>query len=71
MAIEAKFSPRVMTVQELSAYLHVHVTTIYKLLRKGQLPGFRVGTDWRFNTEQIDQWFREQAEIERSSNWKS
>jgi excisionase family DNA binding protein len=52
-----KFSPlRVMTVKELSEYLRVHPTTIYKLLRRGELPGFRVGSDWRFHTEVIDRW---------------
>jgi len=40
---------RYLTVAELSEYLHIHRTTIYRLLRLGQLPGFRVGSDWRFN----------------------
>ncbi len=57
MANEAKYSlPRVMTVKELSEYLRVHPSTIYKLLRRGELPGFRIGTDWRFNAEVIDRW---------------
>jgi excisionase family DNA binding protein len=57
MATEAKYNlPRVMTVKELSAYLRVHPSTIYKLLRRGELPGFRIGTDWRFNAEVIDRW---------------
>jgi excisionase family DNA binding protein len=57
MAVESKYAlPRVMTVKELSEYLRVHPSTIYKLLRRGELPGFRIGTDWRFNAEVIDQW---------------
>jgi len=48
--------PKVMTVKELSSYLRVHPSTIYKLLRRGELPGFRIGTDWRFNAEVIDRW---------------
>jgi excisionase family DNA binding protein len=57
MASESKYSlPRVMTVKELSEYLRVHPSTIYKLLRRGELPGFRIGTDWRFNAEVIDKW---------------
>ncbi len=55
MASETKSSlPRVMTVKELSDYLRVHPSTVYKLLRRGELPGFRIGTDWRFNAETID-----------------
>jgi len=62
-SMEPKYTlPRVMTVKELSAYLRVHPSTIYKLLRRGELPGFRIGTDWRFNAEVIDRWC-----IERNS----
>ncbi len=48
--------PAVMTVKELSAYLRVHPTTIYRLLRKGQIPGFRTDGDWRFHIKAIDEW---------------
>jgi excisionase family DNA binding protein len=57
MANEIKHSmPRVMTVKELSEYLRVHPSTVYKLLRHGEVPAFRVGSDWRFNAEVIDRW---------------
>jgi len=59
MAKEGKhdqFLARIMTVADLSEYLRVHPSTIYKLLRSGELPGFKVGSDWRFNTEIIDRW---------------
>jgi excisionase family DNA binding protein len=62
MANEVKhFLPRVMTVKELSDYLSVHPSTIYKLLRRGDMPGFRIGTDWRFNAELIDRWCLERS----------
>jgi excisionase family DNA binding protein len=47
---------KVMTVREVSAYLHVHPGTIYKLLKRHQIPAFHVGSDWRFNIEMIDSW---------------
>ena len=47
---------KVLTVSELSDYLRVHRSTIYRLLKKGQLPGFKIGSDWRFNVEVIDEW---------------
>ena len=46
----------IMTVKEVAAYLRVHPVTVYKLLRKGEVPAFRIGSDWRFNKEKIDQW---------------
>ena len=34
--------------------MRVSRVTIYKVLRTGELPAFRLGSDWRFNAEQID-----------------
>ena len=50
-----------MTAREVSAYLHVHLRTIYQLLKRHQILGFRIGSDWRFHTEAIDRWRLEQA----------
>ena len=47
---------RVMTVKELSDYFKVHPSTVYRQLKRGQLPAFKVGSDWRFNVEAIDRW---------------
>jgi excisionase family DNA binding protein len=47
---------RLMTVKDLAGYLRVHTTTVYRLLKCGRLPAFRVGSDWRFNVESIDRW---------------
>jgi excisionase family DNA binding protein len=49
-----KDNQKVLTVGELSELLRVHRTTIYRLLRKGQISGFRIGSDWRFNVETLD-----------------
>jgi excisionase family DNA binding protein len=48
-----------MTLKELAAYLKIHPATVYRLLRRKALPGFKMG-DWRFNLEQIDQWRMDQ-----------
>jgi excisionase family DNA binding protein len=51
---------KVITVGELAVYLHVHRSTLYRLLKKGQLPAFKIGSDWRFNVEAIDRWRMQQ-----------
>ena len=63
-------APKVLTVNELAEYLRVHRSTIYRLLKKGQLPGFKIGSDWRFNVEVIDEWRLKQGEglLEESSD---
>jgi excisionase family DNA binding protein len=57
---------KVMTVRDLSAYLHLHRSTIYRLLRQNQIPAFRVGSDWRFNIEAIDRWRLQQTSPRRA-----
>lgn len=52
---------KVMTVEEVSEYLHVHPSTIYRLIKRRKIPAFRIGSDWRFNIETIDKW---RAEME-------
>ena len=51
-----KMEGRILTVQEVSSYLRVHPSTIYRMLKKKQLPAFRVGSHWRFSVEAIDKW---------------
>lgn len=62
--------PELMTVRQLSEYLQVHPTTIYKLMRLGRLPGFRVGSYWRFQSAAIRRWceLRERAATLNSAN---
>jgi excisionase family DNA binding protein len=54
---------KVLTLQEVAKYLRVHPSTVYRLAKKGQIPAFKLGSDWRFNLESIDQWLSA-AEIE-------
>lgn len=62
MLQSASLQTKVMTVREVSTYLRVHPSTIYRLLRQRLLPAFRVGSDWRFNVEAIDRWRAEMEE---------
>ena len=51
--------PTILTVKELAKYLRVHTTTVYRLMSTRQIPGFRVGSDWRFDLDAIDRWCSE------------
>ena len=56
-----KFDSPVMTVKETADYLQVHMSTIYRMLKAGSLPSFRVGSDWRFRKADLDEWLRKVA----------
>jgi excisionase family DNA binding protein len=62
MKAQSNTKVQILNVSELSEYLHIHKTTIYRLLREGRLPGFRIGSDWRFSVEAIDQWLRDHSQ---------
>jgi excisionase family DNA binding protein len=49
----SKNESQIMTVEDVAAYLKLSKITIYKLVKKGQLPGFRVGNSWRFRKDKI------------------
>lgn len=48
----------IMNIKECAAYLRVHTSTIYRLVRRGQIPFFRIGSDYRFHAGEINDWFR-------------
>lgn len=49
----------VLTIEELSAYLKIPISTLYKLAREGSMPSQKVGRHWRFRKEAIDRWLEE------------
>ena len=53
---KGKYDSPVMTVKECADYLQVHPSTVYRLLKRGTIPAFRVGSDWRFRKADLDAW---------------
>ena len=51
-------SDSIMTINELSTYLKVSKSTLYKLAQEKRLPGQKVGRHWRFHKDAIDDWLR-------------
>jgi PTS system nitrogen regulatory IIA component len=48
--------PDVLTLRQLAEHLQLSERTIYRLLGRGQLPGFKVGGHWRFRRSVVDYW---------------
>ena len=49
----------VLTIDELSIYLKIPKSTLYKLVREGKIPCQKVGRHWRFRKEAIDKWLED------------
>jgi excisionase family DNA binding protein len=46
----------ILTPREAAEYLSVHVRTIYRLAKHGEIPGRKVGGSWRFKRDALDEW---------------
>jgi len=49
----------VLTIDELSDYLKISKSPLYKLAQKGRIPCQKVGKHWRFPKDAVDQWLRQ------------
>ena len=49
----------ILTIEELSAYLKISKSTLYKIVREGKIPSQKIGRHWRFRKGAIDHWLEE------------
>lgn len=52
-------SLKTLTVKDAAVELGVSMSTIYRMLKRGELTGWKIGSDWRFNIEDFEQWRRQ------------
>jgi len=45
--------PNIVTAKEVSQYLKLTESTIYKLASIGEIPGFKIGKSWRFDMDEV------------------
>jgi excisionase family DNA binding protein len=57
-----------LTAKEASAYLKVVPRTLYRHIRKHQIPALKLGREWRFIKSELDKWLmrRLQESLEES-----
>jgi excisionase family DNA binding protein len=51
----------ILTIRDVAAYLKLPVSTVYRLAERRELPGHKVGRQWRFHKSILDEWFRQHA----------
>ena len=45
-----------MALGGVAGYLGCSKVTVYRLVKHGEFPAFRLGGNWRFRGEDIDKW---------------
>lgn len=56
-------TPNVMTTTEAMSYLKVSRKTLLKLVHLGKIPARKVGKDYRYLKEEIDNYLRGEREV--------
>ena len=51
----------VLTIKDVCDLLQVHQATLYKMVKQGKIPAFRIGSDWRFRKDAIMRWMAEKS----------
>ena len=62
--MQTDFEPA-LTVREVAAFLSVDEKTIYRLVTKGDIPGFKVLGSWRFQRHDLEQWIQVRKDAAR------
>ena len=45
-----------MTLREVARMLRLSRQTLYKMLKEGSIPAVKIGSQWRFEQEQVRTW---------------
>lgn len=51
----------VLSLEEACTYLGLAKPTLYKFVRSGAVPAFKLGSIWRFHRESLDRWIQEKV----------
>ncbi len=52
-----------LTIQDVAKRFGVNTTTVYRLVKQGKLPAFKVGNQWRFSLARLEQWVADHEQI--------
>ena len=52
-----------LTVEDVAQRFGVNVTTVYRLVKRGKLPAFKVGNQWRFSETRLEEWVADRERV--------
>jgi excisionase family DNA binding protein len=56
---------QLLTLEQVAKYLNVDKFTVYRLISDRDLPAFKVGNQWRFKKNLIENWLKKNSNFER------
>jgi excisionase family DNA binding protein len=57
--------PHLMTIEEVAAYLWLSKGTVYRMAQSGCIPASKVGTQWRFQQGDVNDWLDENQNVRK------
>jgi len=52
---------KLMTTKEAAEYLKLNYMTVYKLAQRGRIPASKIGGNWRFKKDVLDEWLTKKS----------
>ena len=66
MGVTMTIQDDILTISDVANLFKVTEKTLYGLAQKGDLPGFKVGGQWRFQRAAIESWIQVKTEAASS-----
>lgn len=61
--------PEIMTLREVADFLRCHPSMVYRLANRGEIPAFKLSSEWRFSRSAIDKWLHNRIKKRTSPNF--
>lgn len=58
-----------LTLEQIAEYLQMSTSSIYKMAQACKIPAYKIGRQWRFKKEEIDQWI-EKGRLQKTRDTK-
>ena len=55
---------QLLTLEQVAEYLNVDKFTVYRLISGRDLPAFKVGNQWRFKKQLIENWLKKNSNFQ-------
>lgn len=59
--MSAEVEDRLLTPRDMARYIGVHEMTVYRWLKRGILPGFKLGGRWRSKKDYLDAFLKSKS----------